>query len=1486
MRKTKLTAIILIVVSMLCSMVPAWARAIDSIDVINFSFEVTLTSSDDYSPVMYGANYGASGDFGLGQLAAKLFGRQKIDGAWQGFTTLNFDNIAEGSGAAAYLMEYEEEQTRDISDVEDIASVAYAIDAADGVAIDNLYLALATRGTDGIEFAGIPATSADETIGVALSEMTKAENFLFSTGTGTQIDLTRFCGLGLVRMNVSADETAPASSGRIFMKKLAIVNLGAIDDLACEANKDEATISFTAPTVEGLTYEINISGNDGSERTVTLTSEDFILDGEKFIWKDTEVEGEIIYTYKVTLIDTAYGLSSVSNTASVRIPENIGGEEIPATGEDSVVIEFPVRNYSWTSASEWLDNVNGAPKTSQVFDSHAIKADMASQSILKFNLNVNNIFKTEEEAAEYSGHAFDYYVVGYLAGNLSGGPSKTNKECTNIAAVAETGSAMYRMYIDPELDLTNSYFAIGQRWFGGNKDRLNYVGVPMNDYVKEEDKGKIITVSIPLTDFKLSTPGAINRIWSYSWDSKADQEAAEVDLQYFNFIGVLRDCSIAQPANETGNVYISDMRICNVKAVENLEIRDITPTKVILGWDHTPTKVSKYNIYREENGSKVYVGSTTLNRFADVNDGNGFEVWETYKYYVEAVDEMGVTSAMREISARVEPIAKPGAFKAVNYYSETDHLAIDISWQPVSYGDIDKYVLYRNGQKYQEFEADETSFRDEDITFGVDYTYYMISVDVVGDTSINTEEITVTAACIPPVNNLAYSVSDNDVTISWDENELAEEYIVTVNGQAFVTADTSYQMNDVPYYTEIDVAVSAVNAAGAKSLESRLRKFAVIRDEEVAEVVFDDAIKSGFKVTTTGNADVKTDGETVVVGDASLCFDFTGRALEDQLAGLSHSAWKLKEQRDNNSKLTFWMYADDELELDKLSIGLQGTTTLVWDANFPIRALLPMSDYLTARNKWVYVEIPLQSFADEGKAEYQGQEYVKTLKYDEIKALVFQYNNSRSLNGAKFYIDDIRIVKGEAWSVSGLTDDNGTAITTEISANAKSILIASTAAVDPSTLSSETVWLEDAAGNAVNTFAAVENGVITLKLLEALAPSTEYTLNIKGVKSAGGVACDITKTFTSNADAVSGDYAQITAITPVITESKSGSTVTVKLAMPQAPVYNVGAYNITLAYNQNMLAPNGAAAVTLHALKDAAVTTADGVVTISGTANDQILSGELAEVKFSVKTGGTTQVTAGGTMNVVNAKSSDSAEVAVNASISMTVATTGAVGGGGGGGGGGGTAGRENSTIKGDTEVELSDTDSPKGDGSETPSSVTFTDINSVPWAAEAIKALIEEGIISGYPDNTVKPEKTITREEFASLLIRTFGFKTEVTESPFADVQNDAWYATAIITAKDKDIVSGIDAQNFGVGSTITREDMCAMIYRAMQASRMSPGEVYDEYRFADEADISSYAKDAINVLYKAGIISGVSDTEFAPKTEVNRAMAARVLYGVMGMM
>ena len=1500
MRKTKFTAIVMMIVaSMLSSLVPTWAQTINSIDLIDFNLEVSLTSSDEYGPVVYGTDYGTSSDFGLGQLATKKFGRHKLDGEWNGFATLNFDNIAEGSDFAAYGIEYKDGGVADISDVEDTAIVAFDINKGtsteETVSIQNLYYALMTRGEDGVNFAGIPVTSLEESTGVSLSEFTDANNFLGSTGTGESIDLTKFCGLGFVRMNISGDAEVPASSGRIYTKKLAILSLNSIDDLAAEAYRGEVNLTFTAPTVEGLVYTIEIAGNDGSERSVTLTSDDFVLDGINYVWTDTEVEEEVTYTYTITLEDDTYGISSVSNSASVRVPEDIGGEEIPSDGESSTIVEIPVKNYAWYDGVEWLDYALGAPKTTQVYNPRAQKPELASQNILKIDLAYDNTYKNDQEATEYYGHMFDYYVVGYIAGNLSGGPSFTSKECTNIGAVEDTGSVVYRMYIDETMELTNAYFTIGQRWYGGNKDRINFMGVPMYDYITDEDKGKVIVVSIPLTDFKLANPNAINRIWSYSWDSKAAQEEAEVDLEYFNFIGLMRDCNIANEQPESsGNIYISDMMVSSVDKVKNLEIRDVTPSKITLGWEHSETLVDKYNIYRVIDGEKELVGTTRLNRFADTNNDLGFEVWETYDYYVEAVDKMGVKSHQVTVSATVEPIAKPKAFKVENYYSETDLLANDISWQPVSYGSIAKYVLYRNGTKYQEFGIEETSYRDTGIVYGKDYTYHMVAIDKDGNSSIDTEKITVTAACVSNIENVEYAISDNDVTFSWDENPYAEQYGLRVNGEVFVTDSTSYTVNDLPYHVEIDAAVWAINAAGAKSLEYKVRKFNLEKPgTEIAQTLLNESVASGFKLENSGKVGAKFTSDKYIVNNVSLACDFNQRLLEDQFVMLKHSSWNIKDLRDNNSTLSFWIYVEDEVDLNELSVALESTALLYW-GNRPLRAEVELATLVPEKNKWIYVEIPLLDFGDNGTAEYQGQYYVKPMDYAKLKGISFIYNNELSLNGAKFYLDDIRIIRGVEWSVEGIADNNEVAIENEISANAKSISVAFSEAMDASTINSENVWIEDGEGNVINTIVTYEDEACVISFLEPLAQSTDYTLNIENVKSEKGVMNIYTKTFTSNTDEVDGVMAEIPAIAPVVTGTPSGSTLTVTLAMPQTPVYNVADYEITITYDRTVLAPNGAQATTLYdVLTGATVTYGDSIVTISGNASNKVLSGDLAAVKFSVIKSARTNLTVGGTVDAVNVKSTDVIATAVSASNAFTV-TKGSTGGGstGGGGGGGGTASRENATVKDDTKVDLTNGENQnegttsEGDVSTVLTPSSFTDINSIAWAKDAIVALIEAGVISGYPDNTVKPEKTITREEFASMLVRTFGFKTESVESPFADVANDAWYANAIIIAQEKGIVSGIDAENFGVGSTITREDMCTMIYRAMQASRMSAGDKYDAYDFADAEQISSYASDAVTNLYKSGIISGVSDTEFAPKAEVNRAMAARVLYGVMGLM
>ena len=213
--------------------------------------------------------------------------------------------------------------------------------------------------------------------------------------------------------------------------------------------------------------------------------------------------------------------------------------------------------------------------------------------------------------------------------------------------------------------------------------------------------------------------------------------------------------------------------------------------------------------------------------------------------------------------------------------------------------------------------------------------------------------------------------------------------------------------------------------------------------------------------------------------------------------------------------------------------------------------------------------------------------------------------------------------------------------------------------------------------------------------------------------------------------------------------------------------------------------------------------------------------------------------------------------------------------GGGGGGGGGSTSskGKDNSIIGGsiDYAQELVET--------ETVKPVTenkkhkFTDIENLEWAEDAIVVLAENGVINGKSDSVFAPLDLVTREEFAAMIVRALNIKG-MSENPFADVADDAWYAPFIKTAVNNSIINGVDGTNFGVGQNITRQDVATIISRA----KKSETTITD--KFLDDALISDYAKDAVYAMYSENIISGYETGEFRPKNFATRAEAAVMLW------
>lgn len=182
-----------------------------------------------------------------------------------------------------------------------------------------------------------------------------------------------------------------------------------------------------------------------------------------------------------------------------------------------------------------------------------------------------------------------------------------------------------------------------------------------------------------------------------------------------------------------------------------------------------------------------------------------------------------------------------------------------------------------------------------------------------------------------------------------------------------------------------------------------------------------------------------------------------------------------------------------------------------------------------------------------------------------------------------------------------------------------------------------------------------------------------------------------------------------------------------------------------------------------------------------------------------------------------------------------------------------------------------------------TPKSVfEFNDLDSVGWAQKSIAALLSKKIISESEDNKFRPDAEVTREQFVKMMVMALDVFDEGAVCGLRDVQTDAWYSPYVASAVNSELIFGDDAGDFGVGKSITREDMSVIIYRALEKAGAVLGEASDE-KFADDEEISDYAANAIYSLKNMRIINGVGENRFDPKGTATRAMAAKVIYKMM---
>lgn len=170
----------------------------------------------------------------------------------------------------------------------------------------------------------------------------------------------------------------------------------------------------------------------------------------------------------------------------------------------------------------------------------------------------------------------------------------------------------------------------------------------------------------------------------------------------------------------------------------------------------------------------------------------------------------------------------------------------------------------------------------------------------------------------------------------------------------------------------------------------------------------------------------------------------------------------------------------------------------------------------------------------------------------------------------------------------------------------------------------------------------------------------------------------------------------------------------------------------------------------------------------------------------------------------------------------------------------------------------------------------TFSD-TAGNWAEANIKKLVELKVTSGYPDGSFKPNATITRAEFATLLVKAFSLAPQ-SGKIFSDTSSH-WAKDSIATVAANGVAGGYENGSFGPDDLITREQMAVMIVNATKlATESSQGT-----SFLDRADISSWATGAVAVAVRHGVINGYPDNTFLPQGNATRAEAVTVIMNAL---
>lgn len=169
-----------------------------------------------------------------------------------------------------------------------------------------------------------------------------------------------------------------------------------------------------------------------------------------------------------------------------------------------------------------------------------------------------------------------------------------------------------------------------------------------------------------------------------------------------------------------------------------------------------------------------------------------------------------------------------------------------------------------------------------------------------------------------------------------------------------------------------------------------------------------------------------------------------------------------------------------------------------------------------------------------------------------------------------------------------------------------------------------------------------------------------------------------------------------------------------------------------------------------------------------------------------------------------------------------------------------------------------------------------YLDVPTDSWFAEAVESVTAAGYMVGFGDGTFLPNQTLTRAQTAQVLYNIGGRQAYTNPPAFTDINPLSWYSPALAWCCENGIVNGYPDNTFKPDASISRQDVVSLLYRFKGSPQVNGHEAES---FSDYGSVSGYAADAMEWAVENGIISGYTDNTLKPGNAITRAEIAALI-------